>query len=161
MILCIDPGNSQSGTVLLSDAWEIEAAGVKSNPEIIELLRDAKRLRSSDVLVIETVESFGMPVGREVFETVWWSGRFCEAWMDRGGVIARVTRKQVKIALCGTMKAKDPHIRQRLIDLYGGPDEVRKGGRLAKVKSHAWPALAAGITYRLSLDVSLAQVSGL
>ena len=32
-----------------------------------------------DVVVIEKIESYGMAVGAEVFDTVLWAGRFAEA----------------------------------------------------------------------------------
>jgi len=58
----------------------------------------------------------------------------------------------VKLHLCKVSQAKDMHIRQALIDMYGGKDAAigKKAtpGPLYAVKSHAWAALALGITVR-------------
>lgn len=107
-------------------------------------------IRPFDTVVIEGIESFGMAVGKEVFETVFWSGRFAE----KAGVFHRVFRKQVKLHLCGSMKAKDPNIRQALIDRFGGVEGKAKAigkkaepGPLYGIKSHIWSALAVAVTY--------------
>lgn len=147
MILCIDPGTEQSGCVLLTPSGVVESAGMKSNAEIVMLLRSAKELTDADVLVIEMMENFGKTLGTAALRTVWWSGRFSEAWLDRKGILREMPRREVKLALCGSMRAKDPNVRASLIDLYGGEIETKKGGRLSKVKSHAWQALALGVVH--------------
>lgn len=145
-LYAIDPGTEQSAIVVVTP--EQIYGAIHPNYE----LRDALLGPGTEPghLVIEQVESFGMPVGVEVFETVFWSGRFAEAWQSRGmrHSWSRLGRKAVKLALCGTMKAKDPHIRQALIDRYGGPQCVKKGGSLAGIKSHLWAALALAVTYQ-------------
>jgi hypothetical protein len=145
-LYAIDPGTEQSAVVIVTPL-KIYGA-IHPNSE----LRDALLGPQTEPghLVIEQVESFGMPVGREVFETVFWSGRFAEAWQSRGlrHSWSRIGRKAVKLALCGTVKAKDPHIRQALIDAYGGPSCVKKGGALAGIKSHLWAALAVAEAYK-------------
>lgn len=136
---------------MLTPAGDVLTGGVKSNPEVIDLLRKADNLTADDVLVVEHLESFGMAVHHGVFETAWWSGRFCEAWMDRGGNVVRIPRKDVKRHLTPEGKnwtrTKDSDIRRWLIELYGGPGQEKKGGRLAGITSHAWEALAVGVTY--------------
>jgi len=57
-----------------------------------------------------------------------------------------VYRKEVKIYLCGSMKAKDPNIRQALIDRLGDPGTKKNPGPTYGVKSHAWSALAVAVT---------------
>jgi hypothetical protein len=101
------------------------------------------------VLVVEQIESFGMPVGVEVFETVFWAGRFVEVW---GGAWERVTRRAVKLHLCGQARAKDGHIRQALIDRYGPGREAAIGrkaspGPLHGLRADLWAALAVGVTW--------------
>lgn len=75
-----------------------------------------------DVVVIEKVESYGMAVGAEVFDTVLWAGRFAEA-AHRVPVVM-LPRRAVKLALCGDSRAKDANIRQALIDRFGGSAAV-------------------------------------
>lgn len=148
-IYAIDPGTAKSGWVLF-DGIKVEDAGVSDNHD---LLRWVQADQSCDVLAIEMVASYGMAVGREVFETVRWIGRFMQAWRDPEAV-QMVYRKDVKILLCGTTKAKDANIRQALIDLFpakGGGKCPQIGtkaqpGPLYGVSSHAWPALAVAIT---------------
>jgi hypothetical protein len=100
-------------------------------------------------LAVEMIASYGMAVGREVFETCVWIGRFVEAW---GGPHTPVYRKAVKIHLCGSTKAKDPNVRQALIDKFG-PGKDRAIGRKATpgplygVSADVWAALAVAVTW--------------
>ena len=89
----------------------------------------------------------GMIAGAEIFETCFISGRFVEMWSPRRW--ARVKRTAVKMHLCGRMQAKDPNIRQALLDRFG-PDAQgvkAKPGPLYKIHSHEWAALAVAVTY--------------
>lgn len=144
-LYALDPGTEESALVELHNG---KAAGqIWPNGSLLAFLRSAL-FPSGAHLVIEQVESFGMPVGREVFETVFWAGRFAEAWDERGCVTwSMLPRRQVKLTLCGSARAKDPNIRQALIDRYGGPASAKKGGALAGIKSHLWAALAVGVTF--------------
>ena len=101
-----------------------------------------------DVVVIEKIESYGMAVGAEVFDTVWWAGRFAEA-ASRVPVVM-LPRPAVKLALCGDSRAKDANIRQALIDRFGGSNAVgRKAapGPLYGISRDVWSALAIAVTY--------------
>ncbi len=146
--LAIDPGTTHSGWVVYdSDQRHVERCGKDTANE--ELLMMLPRF-DGDVfyLAIEMIASYGMPVGREVFETCVWIGRFQQAWP---GEIRMVYRRDVKLHLCGTARAKDPHVRQALVDLHGGSDKAAKGtkaapGPLYGVSSHAWSALAVAVT---------------
>jgi hypothetical protein len=144
-LYAVDPGTSQSALVELADGRV--SGEIFPNSALLAFIR-THPFPADAHLVIEQVESFGMPVGREVFDTVFWSGRFVEAWDRRNaGAWSALPRRAVKLALCNSARAKDPHIRQALIDRYGGETCTRKGGALASVKSHLWAALAVGVTY--------------
>jgi hypothetical protein len=101
---------------------------------------------------IEEIASYGMPVGREVFQTVFWAGRFAQAWSPAPFVL--LPRRAVKLALCGSSRATDATIRQALIDRYGPGREKAIGskkapGPLYGLKKDLWSALALGVTYQL------------
>jgi hypothetical protein len=143
-ILAIDPGSAQSAW-LRYDGTRPGSFGITSNDVL------AKALRSGglpDVVVIEKVESYGMAVGAEVFDTVFWAGRFSEA---AGRVpVVLLPRRAVKLALCGDSRAKDANIRQALIDRFGGSAAVgRKAapGPLYGISRDVWSALAIAVTY--------------
>jgi hypothetical protein len=151
LILAIDPGTTQSGWCEYdSDSRRVLDSGVFPNHE---MLRNLEKPSRADELSIEMIASYGMAVGREVFETCVWIGRFQQAWRDPDAV-RLVYRRDVKLHLCGTTKAKDPNVRQAIIDLFpatgGGmtPQIGTKGqpGPLYGVSSHAWPALGVAIT---------------
>ncbi|NII07239.1 hypothetical protein HBF25_12680 [Luteibacter anthropi] len=97
------------------------------------------------VVAIEMIASYGMPVGAEVFETVRWIGRFQQACRDPEAV-RLIYRKDVKMHLCGTPRAKDANIRQALIDKLGAPGTKKSPGPTYGVKSHAWAALGVAVT---------------
>lgn len=148
-ILAIDPGTTKSGWVKMC-AGTVMSSGVLENRLMLERIR----IEPAAELAIEMIQSYGMSVGKEVFETCVWIGRFIEAWHDPEAV-ALVYRKDVKLHLCGTTKAKDANIRQAIIDLYpatGGGKVPQIGvksnpGPLYGVSSHAWPAIGVALTF--------------
>lgn len=153
-LVAIDPGTDSSGVVILEGRRIAEApvSGL-GNAELLDSLRRSWWVDGSlPTVACEMVAHYGsgMAVGREVFETVEWIGRFREAWESRGGVFVRVYRRDVKLHLCGSAKAKDGNVRQALLDLYGGKEiavgKKKDPGPLYGVSGHAWQALAVGIT---------------
>lgn len=142
-ILAIDPGTTQSGWVVLEHGDRVIQAGVTPNERMLAEVLHPGAAAWADVLAIEKIEAMGMAVGAEVFETVHWSGRFYQAW--KGTRVLRVTRRAVKLHLCGNMRAKDPNIRQALIDRLGPPGTKKQPGPTFGVTSHAWAALAVAV----------------
>lgn len=156
LIQAIDPGPTQSALVTFR-GWEIV------NKEILENLQLRDYLAALNhpgvLLAIEMVQSFGMPVGASVFETVFWIGRFVEAWSGKHRLIYR---KDIKLHLCGSSRAKDGNVRQALLDLYkpaGGGKTPQIGtkakpGPLYGMKSHLWSALAVAVTAHVTVEKS-------
>lgn len=152
MILAIDPGPEQSAYVLMPDrgipvVGELPGAGSPLVADIVpnSWLRDV--IDPKNLLVIESVESFGMPVGREVFETCYWIGRF-----DPDKTAILIPRREIKLHLCNSARARDPNIREALIDRFGPGKAKAIGlkkspGPLYGFKSHMWSALALAVTY--------------
>lgn len=152
MILAIDPGTEQSGYVIIGPEGQVIEAGVVSNHEMKCIVYARSAHETGWTMAVEMIASYGMSVGREVFETCVFIGMLLEAW-DHESV--KVYRKDVKLHLCGTPRAKDANIRQALIDIYGG-DSVAIGnkknpGPLYRVKSHAWAALGVADYVRRSV----------
>lgn len=146
-LLAIDPGTEKSAWVTMDPAdSSVEDWGYDSNEGIRLMLRDRLFF-----LVIEDVKSYGMPVGASVFEMAKWMGRFQQANGEQAVYIANSTIRQ---QICKSSKAKDCHIRQALIDRYGGKEKAigtkKKGyGPLHGMTQdgHHWSALAVGVTY--------------
>lgn len=152
MLLAIDPGTTQSGWCVF-DGEAVVSSGVSPNDEMLDYVKRSHWAINGYSMACEMVASYGMAVGREVFETVRWIGRFQQAWFDPEAV-KLVYRKDVKMHLCGTTKAKDANIRQAIIDLFpatGGGKTPQIGtkaqpGPLYGVSSHVWPALGVALT---------------
>lgn len=148
LIFAIDPGTDISGWCLF-DGKRVHDSGVADNHDVLRWVQESY----AGVLAIEMVASYGMPVGRETFETVRWIGRFQQAWTLPESV-ELVYRKDVKLHLCRSLKAKDANIRQALLDRFpraGGGKTPQVGtkakpGPLYGVSSHAWSALAVAVT---------------
>jgi hypothetical protein len=141
-ILAIDPGTTESGWVLY-DAGRVHDSGIMPNADMLAHLRSVPDY--GHTLAIEMIASYGMAVGREVFETCVWIGRYMQAWHSPEAV-RLVYRRDVKLHLCGSPRAKDPNIRQALLDKLGAPGTKSKPGPTYGVKSHAWAALAVAVT---------------
>ena len=111
-VLAIDPGPKESAYVVW-DGEIIKDFDKDENEIIIDILL-SNPLCVLDT-AIEQVRSYGMPVGADVFDTVHWSGRFHQASQ---GEVFLMPRKDVKMHLCGTPRAKDSNIIQALVDRF-------------------------------------------
>ena len=148
-LLAIDPGSAQSAW-LRFDGDRPEGFGITANDVLVTALRTGGL---PDAVVIEKVESYGMAVGAEVFDTVWWAGRFAEA-AHRVPVVM-LPRRAVKLAMCGDSRAKDANIRQALIDRFGGSAAIGRKtapGPLYGISRDVWSALAIAVTYALRAE---------
>ena len=147
-VLAIDPGTTHSAFVQYDELWVPSAAlkGKIPNEELLSKLRSWRSCKDvqEHIVVIEMIASYGMAVGREVFETCVWIGRFMEAW---GPGAQRLFRRDVKLNLCHTGKARDANIRQALIDRFGPPGTKAAPGGTYGYKADIWAALAVAVTY--------------
>ena len=155
-ILAIDPGNEQSAFVIYDpDTGAIHGKGIHANGSLRkEILTHFVKSSTSEPrhLAIEMVACYGMAVGVTIFDTAFWVGRFVEAWESTGEDHTIIYRKDVKMHLCNSMRAKDSNIRQALIDRFGpGKDKAigKKAtpGPLYGFKKDLWAALAVAVTF--------------
>lgn len=152
VLLAIDPGSEESAWI----AYNAVTAGVRAfaktpNEELLEMLR-AGAAPDVGAVVIEWTAPRGMPASAELFETLWWAGRFAEAVAP--APVERVKRGVVKRHLCGTTAATDANVRAALIDRFGGVGGKRiaiglkaSPGPLYGVAKDVWSALAVAVTY--------------
>ncbi len=144
MFIAVDPGTEESAYVIFNDDGRILKFEKAANGRVLEMVRAAE-----GPMVYEMVASYGMPVGREVFQTVVWIGRFVEACPTP---CYEMYRREVKLHLCKSPKANDASIRQALIDRFGPGKEKAVGtkraqGPLYGIKADVWAALALGLTW--------------
>lgn len=149
ILLAIDPGPVESAWLTFDlDTGTPYAWAKAPNEDVLALVTGPPY----DVLAIEMIASYGMPVGAEVFETCVWIGRFMQAASRMvGQCIVRPTRIECKSHLCHSAKATDANIRQALIDKFGpGKDKAigKKAtpGPLYGLSKDGWSALAVAVT---------------
>jgi len=151
-ILGIDPGNRESAYCFIENGKPTDFAKV-SNAVMRE--RIYYRWIYPYVAVVEQVAGMGMAVGKDVFETVWWSGRFFEVLTAMNMLVHRVPRRDVKLHFCGSARAKDSNIITALVDrydperIYGkyGKGTKKNPGPLFGMSKDVWQALAVGLTW--------------
>lgn len=162
-IFAVDPGNVQSGYVLVEhDSEEIRRvleAGKIENSAMRRLIAWKMSQNYTDVaswtdIAIEMIAGMGMPVGQEVFDTCVWIGRFWEIALRVGDIEpTKIYRREEKLDLCGSLTAKDANIRQALVDRYApGQPNFGKGtkknpGFFFGFAADMWQAMAVAVTY--------------
>ena len=141
-ILAIDAGNVESGYCLIEKGtYKPIEFGKISNEQMLMKVIELKY----DKLILEMVASYGMPVGASIFETCVWIGRFIQA--RNCPDYEYIYRKEEKMNLCYSMKAKDSNIRQALIDRFGEVGTKNNKGFFYGFKKDIWSAFAVGCTY--------------
>lgn len=142
MILAIDPGNIESAYCLIdSKTYKPIEFGKIDNTLLLIKLKELEY----DKLIIEMIASYGMAVGASVFDTCVWIGRFIQA--RKCPDFEYIYRKEEKINLCNSMKAKDSNIRQALIDRFGDVGVKKNPGFFYGFKKDIWAAFAVGTTW--------------
>ncbi len=165
-IMGIDPGNKESAFCLVSPDFHplsfaklpnmsSQTAGPRDlffeevKKQILSVPKEAQIS-----VVIEGIESYGMPVGREVFDTARYIGRL-EALIENEFMIcpAKIYRHDEKMTLCHSARANDATIKQALIDRFApgvrnhGKGTKKEPGWFYGMKADCWSAYAIAITY--------------
>jgi len=152
-IIAIDPGNVQSAYVVYGGVEPVvfEKAG---NESVLAILKEKSRhykrqLKCPVHLAIEVMKPRGTAVSQESFQTCLWAGRFIQAW--GGNNFTQIDRKDVKMHMCNSARAKDSNIRQAIIDRYGGKaaaiGKKSNPGPLYGMANDVWQAMGVAITW--------------
>lgn len=169
-VLGIDPGNVESAYALIDSDRRPLYFGKVANEVLLEHLRsplghDGTGLWSwndadpGDHVTIEMIASYGMSVGAEVFETVYWIGRFDQALRDhRFRDPGRVKRGPVKQHHCHSPKANDATVKQALVDRFAAGERNYGKGTKAEpgwfygFAKDVWAAYAVAVWKADQLD---------
>lgn len=149
-ILAIDPGNIDSAFAWIDKATQRPIWAEKLPNRTVEgFVRG--NARTIDRVVIEMVASYGMPVGREVFDTCVQIGRFERLCEELNIPVELVFRLPVKLHHCHVASAKDSNIIQALVDrfAYGLPNRGKgtkaEPGWFHGFKDDIWQAYALAV----------------
>jgi hypothetical protein len=139
VVVGVDPGTDKSAFAIF-DGRQVISHGIYENEHFL-----SHGLWSRRHVFCEMIASYGMAVGASVFETCVWIGRFVETAAVSGGYVTRVFRKDIKLHLCQSPRAKDGNVRQALIDRLGPQGTKKAPGPTYGIKSHEWAALAVAV----------------
>jgi len=154
IILGVDPGPTTSGMIRFStDVQRVMASHPAiPNRELLEYLRDGQHF---DLLACESIEAMYAHVGKETIRTIRFTGRIEEIGDAIGKPARLLSPQEVKQRVCGTASAKDPAVRQALIDHLGAPGTKGDQGATYGVSKHAWRALA--VAYAVAMELGLTE----
>lgn len=143
-ILAIDPGTTETAFTVY-DGVSLLHFGKHMN-EIFERGGMPKmKEHGIDLVLIEGIASYGMPVGASTFETCYFIGRLCKTceYLDLKYKI--IYRKDIKMHFCNSMKAKDGNISQALRDRFGEKGTKANPGFFFGVSADVWSSTAIAI----------------
>lgn len=143
-VLAVDPGNVDSAYVRLTGKGRILSFGKVPNEEMLRVFA-----LPADHRVSEMIASYGMPVGRSVFDTCVFIGRLLQSVTP--APVTLLPRLEVKLAICKSPKANDSTIRAALLDLYGPQGSKKSPGPTFGMTGDVWAALAVGTTYLMGM----------
>jgi hypothetical protein len=167
-ILAIDPGTTESAYVIMdSETYKPLHIGKVDNDKLLDMMFLEFLFvgeKTVDKVVIEMVASYGMAVGQTVFETCVWIGRFKQLAITQRIKVEFVYRKEVKMNLCGQMKAKDSNIIQALVDRFAynvpnrGKGYKKSPAFFYGFKADIWQAFALGVSYLDSVEIEIVEI---
>jgi len=146
----VDPGNIHSA-ISIYDGTRIVFCDKLSNKvdgedHFFKIIRERYDAMNQPVKVfIETIQSYGMPVGQEVFETCFYIGRL-QLLLEQNNIpYEMVKRSDIKLHHCGTTRAKDTNIKAALIERFGDKGTKSAPGFFFGVTGDGWSACAIAI----------------
>lgn len=153
-VLAIDPGNIKSGYVIAeydeNDITRVLRVGKVENAVMMQIIAESAEMD----FAIEMIAGMGMTVGKEVFDTCVWIGRFWERALTRDfREMQYIYRREEKLYLCASPRAKDANIRQALADRYApgqpnfGKGTKKQPGFFFGFSADMWAAMAVATTY--------------
>jgi hypothetical protein len=116
-IIGCDPGPSASALCVVSPDYRIQSAAKVPNAEAEVTLRAL--LDKDATFVVESLQSYGKPVGRETFETAYAIGAFRYLAEQAGATCALIPRQEYVNCICGC-RGTDSVLRQALELRFGG-----------------------------------------
>jgi Holliday junction resolvasome RuvABC endonuclease subunit len=126
----LDPGPAETGYAVVGPEYQVVEAGKSSNEAIITMLK----ANSPSHVAIESVQSYGAPVGRSVFDTCFFIGELIRTCKDAGIPFTLYPRPEYTRRICGVGKVNDAVLRQALLLRFGGD---RKGEPLYALKGNS------------------------
>jgi hypothetical protein len=153
-VFAIDPGNQQSAYCIVDSETlkPLEFAKVPNN-ELYKLIRERK-FDESDRAAIEMIASYGQRVGKEVFDTCVWVGRYYETLGRKLLTPPKlIYRMEEKMHICHAADANDSSIRRALIerfathDLRGGKGTKENRDFFYGFKADCWAAYAVALVF--------------
>lgn len=168
-ILGIDPSNDKASYVLWDtnrgiqqyahneDKDKFKHRHCISDEDMCLTIETLMMLRAVDLIAIETIESRGMLIGKTTLDTMFNVGRFFQviedvnkhSFTDHGLKTVPsmlIQRREEKLLLCGSMKAKDSNIAQYLKDTYGQPGTKKDPGYTYGIAADNWQAFGVAVT---------------
>lgn len=102
-----------------------------------------------EFLVVEMISSYSQAVGRAVYETCAWLGRFIETFCGpRSRGYTLILRSQVRLQIAGASRSGDPQVRRALLDRMGEVGTSKKPGPLYGMKADLFSALAVVMAFK-------------
>ena len=150
-VLAIDPGDVQSAYVIWDGKNVIEKGKVE-NEELLNLIYSCEDIP----MAMEMVASYGMPVGKTVFNTCVWIGRFIQAFdLIVSKNWEQIYRVDIKTHICHAASAKDSNVIQALVDRFGdthnhgkyGKGTLKNKGFFYGFADDIWQAMAVAVYY--------------
>ncbi len=142
-ILAIDPGTTESAYVFYREGGILSFEKIPNRA--MTAIADIAGRGGADRMAIEMPACYGMTVGKSVFETCRWVGIFQHAFgLSKTHIVYRKAQNKeegiegVCMHLCHNNRAKDPNVRQAIIDRYGGEEVALNGKKCPKCKGKGW-----------------------
>lgn len=127
LVLGIDPGPTESAYALVGPDFRVREAEKVGNDHLAAWLSTQRPVE----VAIESIQSYGMAVGRSVFDTCFMIGRLIQVCIDHRIPYALYPRPEYTRRICGVGKVNDAVLRQALLLRFGGD---RKGEPLFLLK---------------------------
>ena len=146
-VLAIDPGALESAFVMYDG--ERPLFNKLNNEQTLRIIRKTK----ADLVLIENLSSYGKPVGRDVFETLIWIGRFVQLCEEKELKYELILRTSIKAWHVGTTAAKDSNVKFSLVEKYAKFDFKHGKGKKDNpdffygFKADIWQAFAIAAYY--------------